>query len=648
MDSLSRQARWYLYGVWVAAGVAIVVALQQESYAASSTILVLGVGLVAFVLADVFAVDFEIDENTGMVMTCVDTVQIFLAATVGGPGVIVPFVGSLLGDALSRRSWYKGLFNASQRALAYLVVAAAYALVSQPGGAPFEGARGLLALAVMVPLYIFLNPFFVSVILALSSGQPLLAVYAGSVGQVQWVHFITLPLGAVLAVIWYAEPWMVVPAIIPLLMAYRSFKAMASLQVESRKSKALAEQARRLADKLERLQDTTTAMLASDEPQPLLEVVSERLSALLAAPAAWVILAEQHPRLAAVRGPVNPAVLNLEASLNELRFLEVRQSSAALCCPGACEWPVVLHIPMLTGGRMLGGFCLALPEPLVLADDDRRVLMAFAAQAALAVERTQLFDQLRTKQEELLRTSKLAALGTFAAGIAHEFNNLLTAISGFAQLGLTSDSIVEKDEALEVAVRTSKRGQSITAGLLTFARRREARREQCQIRDVVDETLMLVERQLTKVNVTVRREYEPIPVTFCDAGQIAQVVMNLITNARDAMLDSGSGTLILGLRERDGQIELRVSDTGVGIPDELMSQIFQPFMTTKATLGGTGTAGTGLGLAITYGIIERHHGTIEVLSRVGEGATFIVRLPVITVEEEAASQVDEAQREVSA
>lgn len=642
MDSLPRLARWYLYGIWGAASVAGALAIVLSPV--PSPLYLLG-GLIAFVLADYFAVELVLNDQTEIQMTCVDTVQVFLAATAGPWGVLVPFAGSLLSDGLAGRAWYKGLFNASQRSLAYLVLSGIYQLLGASWTSPFQGWGGLVALALMAGLYLVLNPLFVSLIAALSTGQPPLKVYIASVNQVQWIHFITLPLGAVLAVLWHYEPWMLLPAILPLVMAYRSFKTMASLQHESRRSKAFAEQAGRLADKLERLQDTTTAMLASDEPRPLLELVGDRLAALLHAPAAWAILVEPEPEVVATRGVPADAAIDIETCLVELRYRTVHQSAAGAVRP----WSFVLYIPMLTAGRLVGGFCLALPEPLVLPEDDRRVLLAFAAQTAVAVERTRLSDQLRTKQDELLRTSKLAAMGTLAAGIAHEFNNLLTAIAGFAQLGLTTDNPAEKDEALQVALRTSKRGHSITAGLLTFARRRETRRELCQLRDVVDETLLLVERQLNKANVTVRREYEPIPETICEPGQIAQVVMNLVTNARDAMVETDGGTLVIGLAARDGQIELRVSDTGVGIPEDLLPQIFQPFITTKAALGGSSPSGTGLGLAIINGIIESHRGSIEVQSEVGKGTTVLVRLPVITSDEEEPGRVSsEGQPQASA
>ncbi|NTU79227.1 MAG: GAF domain-containing protein [Chloroflexales bacterium] len=649
MKALPQAARWYLYGIWATASLAITSALAWATPVTNPFPLLL-VGLVTFVFADVFAVNFKIDDQDdqdGMLMTVVDTINIFLVATAGAYGVLVTFVGSLISDAVNRRPWYKGLFNAAQRSLTFLTMVAIYNVVCGPLARPFEGWRGLLALIIMSAVYFVMNTVLVALIVALVNGQPLLTIYTESLLQVHWIQFITLPLGAVLAVMWSVEPWMLFPALIPLIMAYRSIKAMSSLQVQSQRSAELAADAQRLASKLERLQDTTTAMLSSDELQPLLEVVSYRLAAMMGASAAWAMLIDQQPSVVAARDLPNPFPLDLASCAAELHHHILRQIDTT-AWPQPPPWPFVLLIPMLTGGHLIGGFGLAFTQPPTLADDDQRVLLAFAAQTALAVERTQLFDQLQTKQEELIRTSKLAALGTFAAGIAHEFNNLLTAIYGFAQLGLSTENVAEKNDALDVALRTSKRGQSITAGLLTFARRRDSRRELCQIREVLDETLMLVERQLAKANVTIRREYEPTPATFCEPGQIAQVVLNLITNARDAMAESQGGALVLGLREHEGQIELRVSDTGVGIADNLLEQIFQPFVTTKSTLDSGATSGTGLGLAISQNIIESHHGTISVSSTLGQGTTISVRLPIITVEDTPDPPATEGQRVVNA
>ncbi|KPV49878.1 histidine kinase, partial [Kouleothrix aurantiaca] len=208
---------------------------------------------------------------------------------------------------------------------------------------------------------------------------------------------------------------------------------------------------------------------------------------------------------------------------------------------------------------------------------------------------------------------------------------LLGSMLGYAGLGRQIRDIEEKDRALEVVVQACKRGRSITRGLLTFARRQEHHRAMADITDAVVETLTLVEIDLTKSHIKVVRELEPIPLTVCDLGQLSQVVLNLITNARDAM-KPGGGTLTVRLRERRDLIELSVSDTGSGIEEEIRDKIFEPFMTTKGALGGSQTPGTGLGLSVSYGIVQDHGGTIDVASAPGQGTTMTVRLPVVIAE----------------
>ena len=142
-------------------------------------------------------------------------------------------------------------------------------------------------------IYYTCNALFVSTVIALATRQKLLPLYGSSFRLVQWVHFITLPLGGVLAALWKIDPWLIVPGIVPLIMAQRSFKALGAWQAESRRSKALADESQQLASKLERLQDTATAMIASLEPLPLLETVSTRLALLLDASASWVVLLDR-------------------------------------------------------------------------------------------------------------------------------------------------------------------------------------------------------------------------------------------------------------------------------------------------------------------------------------------------------------------
>ncbi len=634
MKDLPRAAQWYLAALWALAAVFLGVILLEDWAQLGSWILALWLPL--FIVADYFEIAFELSDGKTVSMTIAEAPMMFLVPVGGSVAVVVVVVGSLIVDMLRGRAWYRCLFNASARCITYLVMFRAYTWIAAPAAPSFSGPRGLLALVATAGVFYILNTLLVSTVIALATSQPLREVYQNSYRIVNWVHVITFPLGALLAYLWQVNPWLLVPGVVPLIMAHRSFRAIAAWQTESRRSKELAQEAQQLAGKLERLQDTTTAMIASFEPMSLLDTVSARLATLLDAAASWVVLLDSTPRLVAARGVPEAFVWDIAEYEAELQRRAVRQLAAAdvarLHHGGAAPWQALVIIPLSLENRVLGGICLASAAPLALAEDDRRVLLAFAAQAALAMERAGLFAELRTKQDELIRSSKLAALGTFSAGIAHEFNNLLAGILGHAELGLMTDDVADKDYALNVAVKTCLRGKSITRGLLTFARRNDQRRELNQIRDAVEETLALVERELAKVNVRVERRLQPVPPTICDHGQIAQVLLNLITNARDAMADQGGGVITIELCQRGDRIELSVADTGVGIAPELIDQIFQPFVTTKGALGGSATPGTGLGLAITHGIVESHGGTIAVRSEVGRGTMMRVSLPIVAEE----------------
>jgi signal transduction histidine kinase/CheY-like chemotaxis protein len=619
--------------MWSTAAIAIgsIVAAHAVEIFAQAPLLLLWV--ILFSLADYFEVAIEAGDGNPALMTVTDAVIIFLVAVAGVLGILVVAAGTLIVDSIRQRAWFRVLFNVAARSVAFGLIWLIYSLLSTPGGLPFNGWLGLVTFAAVATVDYVTGVFFVSTIIALASQQPLLHIYREAYRRVSWVYLVTTPAGAVLAILWAIDPWMLVLGIVPLVMAQRSYKALSAWQEENRRNKALAQESRQLAGKLERLQDTTTAMMASLDPLPLLETVSLRLAAMMDAPASWVVLLDAAaPRLVVANDIPANFGWDAQAYIDELQSHHVRQLNgdeiARLHMASDAGWQSGVMIPLMLEQRVLGVICLASAQPIALAEDDRRVLVAFAGQAALAMERARLFAELRDKQAELVRSSKLAALGTFSAGIAHEFNNLLAGILGHAELGLMSDDMAEKDDALNVAVRTSLRGKSITRGLLTFARRNDPQREMNQIRDAIEDTLVLVERELGKLNIQVERRFEPVPLTICDLGQISQVLLNLITNARDAMVDQGGGVITVELRQRDRQIELSVSDTGSGIAPELLDQVFQPFVTTKGALGGSTTPGTGLGLAISYGIVESHGGTITASSELGCGTTMTVRLPI--------------------
>jgi two-component system NtrC family sensor kinase len=248
--------------------------------------------------------------------------------------------------------------------------------------------------------------------------------------------------------------------------------------------------------------------------------------------------------------------------------------------------------------------------------------MTFSLMASSLQERDQEIKSLN--EQRLMRSEKLASIGRLAAGIAHEINNPLTAVLTFSSLLLRKAEEPQK-EKLEIIVKETTRCREIVRGLLNFARQNEPLKQICSVNDVIENALSLTRNQL-KVSdnrVTVIREFGDIPAIAIDPNQMLEAFINIIINAIDAM--PGGGTLSVTTRRIEGEnrIEIWFIDTGCGIPKVHLEQIFDPFFTTKDP-----GKGTGLGLAVTYGIIERHNGTIHVESEVEKGTTFIIKLPM--------------------
>jgi signal transduction histidine kinase len=242
-------------------------------------------------------------------------------------------------------------------------------------------------------------------------------------------------------------------------------------------------------------------------------------------------------------------------------------------------------------------------------------------QARLYAERARLAEELHTHQAELARAAKLAELGTFAAGIAHEFNNVLTAILGHAQVAKLSDTFAEKDYSLDIIARVSQRATSITASLLTFARQRDPDLELAPLQIALYETIQLVEPDLHHEQIRLVQQIDAIPPTLYDIGQLTQVLLNLITNARDALRGRPDPVIHVRLhREADAAV-ITIADNGPGMPPEVLERLFQPFVTTKKK-------GNGLGMAICYGIVESHQGKINVISSADYGTTITISLPI--------------------
>jgi signal transduction histidine kinase len=228
----------------------------------------------------------------------------------------------------------------------------------------------------------------------------------------------------------------------------------------------------------------------------------------------------------------------------------------------------------------------------------------------------------------LAYTNKMASIGRMAAGVAHEINNPLAIINENA--GLLKDLIslkggaVEKERLVQIAeavLKSVRRCSTITHRLLGFAKRMDAKIERIALGSLIEEVLSFQDKEAEYRSIQVNLDVpKDLPTIDSDRGLLQQVFLNILSNAFAAVGDGGR--IDVSLRQEGGMVAVRISDNGPGIPEEYIDRIFEPFFSTK------GEYGTGLGLSITFGIVEKLGGKIEVQSKVGQGATFIVRLPL--------------------
>ena len=233
-------------------------------------------------------------------------------------------------------------------------------------------------------------------------------------------------------------------------------------------------------------------------------------------------------------------------------------------------------------------------------------------------------------QQQLIQSEKLSAIGELIAGIAHELNNPLTGVMGYSQLlQLRKDLDDRAKENLLKINNLALRCQKIVQNLLSFARKQKPERTLSDINEILEKTVELRSYELQVNNIEITRDLDrDLPKTIADAHQLQQVFLNVLTNAEQAMLEAhGKGCLTIRTRAdlQKERIVVEIIDDGPGIPETYLTKIFDPFFTTKDV-----GKGTGLGLSLSYGMIKEHGGNIYARSRLGEGSTFVIELPIIT------------------
>ncbi|HEY5513948.1 MAG TPA: ATP-binding protein [Geomonas sp.] len=315
-------------------------------------------------------------------------------------------------------------------------------------------------------------------------------------------------------------------------------------------------------------------------------------------------------------------------SFQSLQFAEKIGAQSFICCPIVCE------------GESLGVLAVDnIKTKKALVQSDMSLLMGIAPVIGMSLRNAMYIERERLRAEQMRQSQKMEAVGQLAGGIAHDFNNLLTAIIGFATLAQMN---MEKEnrsvQYLNEVLVASERAALLTQGLLAFSRKKQATNPATfDLNRIVEKIEKLLRRLISEeIELVIAPSDQPLPVV-ADAGQIDQIIINLATNARDAMVRAGvltietsSVQLTADFIEARGfgavgrYARLAVSDTGMGMDEAIKAHIFEPFFTTKEV-----GKGTGLGLAIVYGIVKQHGGYIDVDSHPGKGTTFTVYLPLL-------------------
>jgi len=261
-------------------------------------------------------------------------------------------------------------------------------------------------------------------------------------------------------------------------------------------------------------------------------------------------------------------------------------------------------------------------EPPFL-EEERSLINMVAREIAILIERCEAEETKAKLQEQLRHADRLATLGQLAAGVAHEINEPLANILGFAQLARKASQLPKQSaDDLEKIVKNCLFAREIIHELLTFARQMTPEMTRVKLNQVVTGGLYFLESRCAKAGIEVIRTLDPhMPEILADSSQLQQVVVNLVVNAVQAMPNGGK--LAIETRATGDHVLLIVRDTGSGMPEAVLKNLFTPFFTTKDI-----DQGTGLGLAVVHGIISSHGGTIRVESKVGKGTRFEIQLPV--------------------
>jgi signal transduction histidine kinase len=284
---------------------------------------------------------------------------------------------------------------------------------------------------------------------------------------------------------------------------------------------------------------------------------------------------------------------------------------------------MMVDLPLFVGQNVVGILRIFFDKKREFSEEELNFAVAIAEQCALAIDKARLIEKQQLQYDHLaIQADKLSSLGRMAAGIAHEINNPLAGIL------LYSSNLVKKvpetgplKKGLEVIIHETIRCRGIIQDLLEFSREREPLKAPADLNEVINKALSILANEFRLNRISLEKHLsDNLPNVLIDGNQMEQVFINFFMNAIEAIQGQGSIS-VRSFKDQDNKgVVVEIEDSGIGIPQEHLARIFEPFFSTKAK-------GTGLGLAVNYGIIQKHGGQIKVSSQPGRGTTMAIRLP---------------------
>jgi nitrogen-specific signal transduction histidine kinase len=313
----------------------------------------------------------------------------------------------------------------------------------------------------------------------------------------------------------------------------------------------------------------------------------------------------------------------------EITFGSIELEGTAFATRGFSSNGGTIRSPIFCRGKSIGFVEVGYGKRKPVLDEgpflkeERSLIDAIAAQIGLFLERRQAEEDKILLQNQLRHADRLATIGQLAAGVAHELNEPLGNILGFAQLAQKGGELpAEVDQDLQKIIEASLHSREIVKNLLQFGKPMPQKMVRTQLNVVVEDALYLFEGRCKKSGIRIERELDPaLPEVLADQVQMNQVLVNLLTNAVPAMPDGG--ILSIQTKPLHGFAVLRVRDSGIGMDKETLDRIFEPFFSTKKT-----SEGTGLGLSVVRDIVKAHKGSVRAESEIGKGSTFDVGIPL--------------------